>query len=52
MDQIENAGRATEARDGYGRTRMRLRTCRVQRAMRYVIEEQGEPMALFVAEAL
>jgi hypothetical protein len=46
MDQREDAGRGMEARDGYGRNRD------AWEAIQYVVEQQGEPMALFVAEEL
>ena len=36
----------------HGSTRWLWKDQDVQKARRYVIEEQGEPMALFVAEAL
>ena len=36
----------------HGSTRWLWKDEDVQKAMRYVVEEQGEPMALFVAEAL
>jgi hypothetical protein len=36
MERIENAGRAMEARDGSGR----------------ISAEQGEPMAVFVADSV
>ena len=44
MDRIESAR--------HGSTRWLWKDEDLQKALQYVVEEQGEPMALFIAETL
>ena len=52
LNRLDRDGRDRKRWARHGSTRWLWKDQDVQKAMRYVIEEQGEPMALFVADAL
>src|SRR5688572_3374070 len=52
LNQIENGGSNRKRWARHGSTRWLWKDEEVRRAIEYVVDEQGEPMALFVSDEL